>query len=60
MQEKAIVYFVVAWLACWFVDLFFVVLRAPVSADPVLKLIVVAACLFILVFALARAGWLYP
>jgi hypothetical protein len=60
MQERAIVYFVVAWLACWFVDLLFIVLRAPASADPVLKLIIVACCLFIVVFTLARAGWMYP
>jgi hypothetical protein len=58
MQERAIVYFVVAWLACWLVDLVIVVARGPVMIDPVLKLIIVLVCLVIVLVGLARHGWL--
>jgi hypothetical protein len=50
MQERAIVYFVVAWLACWLVDLIVVVARGPLLIDPVLKLIIVLVCLAIILF----------
>jgi len=60
MQERAIVYFVVAWLACWLVDLVIVVARGPVMIDPILKLIIVLVCLVIILVGLARHGWLLP
>jgi hypothetical protein len=58
MQERAIVYFVVAWLACWLIDLVIVVARGPVLIDPILKLVVVLVCLIVILIALARVGWL--
>jgi hypothetical protein len=58
MQERAIVYFVVAWLACWLVDLIVTVARGPLLIDPVLKLIIVLICLAIILFGLSRHGWL--
>ncbi|HTB46470.1 MAG TPA: hypothetical protein VK741_22810 [Acetobacteraceae bacterium] len=58
MQEKAIVYAVIAWLACWLVDLIVVVARGPVMIDPILKLLVVLVCLIIVLVGLARHGWL--
>jgi hypothetical protein len=58
MQEKAIVYFVVAWLACWLVDLVVIVARGPVLIDPILKLVIVLVCLIVVVLGLARHGWL--
>jgi hypothetical protein len=58
MQEKAIVYFVVAWLSAWVIDLVMVVARGPVLIDPIIKLIVVLICLIIVLVTLARANWL--
>jgi hypothetical protein len=58
MQEKAIVYFVVAWLACWLIDLVVIVARGPLLIDPVLKLVIVLVCLIIVLLGLARHGWL--
>jgi hypothetical protein len=58
MQERAIVYFIVAWLACWLVDLILVVARGPVMIDPILKLVIVLVCLIIVLVALSRHGWL--
>ena len=58
MQEKAIVYFVVAWLAGWLIDLIVVVTRGPVLIDPILKLAIVLVCLLIILLGLARHGWL--
>jgi hypothetical protein len=58
MQERAIVYFVVAWLACWLVDLIVIVARGPVMIDSILKLIIVLLCLVIVLIGLARHGWL--
>jgi hypothetical protein len=60
MQERAIVYFVVAWLACWLVDLIVIVARGPVMIDPILKLIIVLLCLVVILIGLARIGWLLP
>jgi hypothetical protein len=60
MQERAIVYCVVAWLACWLVDLIVIVARGPVMIDPILKLIIVLLCLVIVLIGLARHGWLLP
>jgi hypothetical protein len=60
MQEKAIVYAIVAWLACWLIDLIIIVARGPVLIDPILKLVVVLICLAIIVIGLARHGWLLP
>lgn len=60
MMEKAIVYAIVAWLACWLVDLIVIVARGPVLIDPILKLIIVLLCLAIILFGLSRHGWLLP
>jgi hypothetical protein len=60
MQERAIVYFVVAWLACWLVDLVIIVARGPVLIDPILKLVIVLVCLIAVLVGLGRAGWLLP
>ena len=45
VQEKAIVFGVIAWLACWLVDLIIIVARGPVLIDPILKFIIVLLCL---------------
>ena len=58
MQERAIVYFVVAWLACWLVDLIVIVARGPVLIDPILKLVIVLLCLAVVLIGLSRHGWL--
>ena len=58
MQEKAMVYFVVAWLSCWLVDLVIVVARGPLLLDPILKLIIVAICLVIVLLGLSKVNWL--
>ena len=58
MQEKAIVWFVVAYLACWAVDLIVIVARGPLLIDPILKLLIVLICLVVILIGLARAGWL--
>jgi hypothetical protein len=58
MQEVALVYFVIAWLACWMVDLVIIVARGPVMIDPILKLIIVLICLVIVLIRLSRHGWL--
>ena len=58
MQECALVYFVVAWLGCWAVDLIVIVARGPVLIDPIAKLLVVLLCLVIVVVRLAHHGWL--
>jgi hypothetical protein len=60
MQEKALVFGVVAWLACWVVDLVVIVARGPVLIDPILKLIIVLLCLIVVLIGLARHGWLLP
>jgi hypothetical protein len=58
MQEKAIVYFIVAWLACWLVDLMVTVIRLPFNIDPLIKLIIVLVCLVVVLIGLQRHGWL--
>jgi hypothetical protein len=58
MQEKAIVYAVVTWLACWLIDLVRIVMTGPLFIDPILKLIIVLACLVVVLLGLARHGWL--
>jgi len=58
MQEVAIVYFVIAWLACWAVDLIIIVASRPIMLDPVVKLVIVLVCLIIILLRLARHGWL--
>jgi hypothetical protein len=59
MQEVAIVYFVVAWLACWLVDLIIIVARGPVLIDPILKLVIVLVCLIVVLVKLAERHWLW-
>jgi hypothetical protein len=58
MQERAIVYAVVAWLACWLVDLLIQLSSRPLMLDPILKAIIVLICLAIILFGLSRHGWL--
>jgi hypothetical protein len=58
MQEKAIVYFVVAYLACWAVDLAILCTRIPFNIDPAIKLIIVLICLVIVLIGLSKAKWL--
>jgi hypothetical protein len=58
VQEKAIVYYVVAMLGCLLIDLIVVVARGPIMIDPILKLLLVAVCLIAVVIGLARHGWL--
>jgi hypothetical protein len=54
-----IFYFVVAWLACWAIDLIVLVARSPaIPIDPVLKLVVVLVCLVFLLIRVGRAGWI--
>jgi hypothetical protein len=60
MQERAIVYAIVAWLACWLVDLIVIVARGPVLIDPILKLVIVLLCLVVILIGLARHAWLLP
>jgi hypothetical protein len=58
VQEIALVYFIVAWIACWAIDLIVAVARGPLLIDPILKLIVVLLCLAVVVLQLSRHGWL--
>jgi hypothetical protein len=60
MQEKAIVYFVVAYLAGWLVDLIVQCTSRPMMLDPILKLIIVLICLVIILIGLFRHNWLLP
>ena len=59
MQEIAIVYFVVAWLEAWAIDLAVIVARGPLTVDPALKFVVVTICLVVVLVKLARAQWLW-
>jgi hypothetical protein len=59
MQEVAIVYFVVAWLGAWLIDLVVIVARGPVLIDPVLKLVVVLLCFIVVIYKLAQHHWLW-
>ena len=59
MQELAIVYGIVAWLAAWDIDLAIIIARGPLTVDPVLKFIVVTICLVVVLVKLARAHWLW-
>lgn len=58
MQEKAIVYAIIAWLASWLVDLIVIVARGPLLIDPVLKLVIVFVCFVVILFGLSRHRWL--
>jgi hypothetical protein len=58
MQEIALVDFVGAWLACWFVDLAVTVVTRPIFFDTLAKLIIVLICLVIILFKLTRGRWL--
>jgi len=50
-MERSVVYFVVAYLACWLVDLV-VALAHVVTLDIALKVIIVAICLIMILFHL--------
>jgi hypothetical protein len=58
MQERAIVWFIVAYLGCWTVDLVILVARGPLLIDPILKLVIVLSCLVIILIGMTRQGWL--
>jgi hypothetical protein len=60
MSERAIVYFVVAYLACWLVDLLIQITSRPLLLDPMLKAIIVLICLAIVLIGLSRNRWLLP
>lgn len=59
MMEIAVVYGIVAWLACWDIDLAVRLLPGPLTADLVLKFLVVTVCLVVVLVKLARAHWLW-
>jgi len=59
MQEIGIVYFVVAWLSCWLIDLVMIVARGPVMIDPILKLIVILLSLGVVLHGLIKNKWLW-
>lgn len=58
MQEVAITYFVVFWLAAQLIDLLIIVARGPVLIDPIAKLVIVIVCLAIVIINLSRHRWL--
>jgi len=60
MQERAIVWFVIAWLACWDIDLLIVIARGPLLIDPILKFIVVTIALVMVLWSMMRNHWLFP
>ncbi len=59
MLTISVCYFVVAWLACWAIDLVASVARGPRNADVVIKAAVVIVCLLIVLMKLSRAHWLW-
>jgi hypothetical protein len=58
MLVIAVVYYVVALLTTWSIDLIVTVARGPVMIDPILKLIVVLLCLIVVLVGLVRHRWL--
>lgn len=65
MQAIAIVYAIVAWLACWLIDLIVVAARVPLGGSysllaeaPILKLVIVLLSLVIILVGLAKHRWL--
>lgn len=66
MQAIAVVYAIIAWLACWLVDLIVVAARVPVGAGgftliaeaPLLKLLFVLLALVIILVGLAKHRFL--
>lgn len=59
MQQVAIVYAIIAWLACWLVDLIVIVVTRPIYFDTLAKLIIVLVCLLIILFQNSRNRWLF-
>ena len=59
MQEVAIVYWVIAYLACWGVDLAVLVARGPLTIDSILKLVIVTVCLVVVLVKAAKVHWLW-
>jgi hypothetical protein len=57
MQERALVWFIVAYLGAWTVDLVILVARGPLLIDPILKLVIVLSCLVIILIGMTRQGW---
>jgi hypothetical protein len=58
MQERAVVYGVIAWLLGWLIDLLIEATSQPILLAPILKAIVVLACLAVIGFGLAKNAWL--
>ena len=56
-MEIALYYFVVAYLACWEVDLIIIVARGPVMIDPILKFIIVLVCLVLVLMGGRTHHW---
>jgi hypothetical protein len=59
MLEIAVCYGILAWLGCWDVDLAVRLLPGPLTADLMLKFLIVTICLVIVLVAMARHGWLW-
>lgn len=57
-MEVAVLYGVMAWLGCLLVDLTIIIVRGPMDIGPVVKWIVVLACLAIIMMRTAAHGWL--
>jgi len=53
----AIYYGIVAWLACWEVDLTVAIARGPLFIDPIIKWIIVLICLVIILRGDMRLTW---
>ena len=59
MQEAAIAWFVFAWLALQETDLTVVLVRGPLSADPVVKFVICLVALVVIGFAMNRRHWFW-
>lgn len=59
MQKVAIIWFVIAWLVCWLIDLTVTVARGPVLIDPILKFVVVLIAVIVVLrhLYIARELW---
>jgi hypothetical protein len=58
MISVSVVYTFLAWLACWWIDLLFAIVRGPMYIDPIVKTIIVTICLVVILIALWRHHWL--
>ena len=58
MLEISVAYPFLAWLACWWIDLLFAVVRGPLLLDPIVKAIIVTVCLIVILIVLWKHHWL--